>query len=70
MVTIEADSGKLRAELKSSISEAKTDILKWVVGAVGFQTILIFAGGSRSRAFSRSEICAGAPGDGDRKSVV
>lgn len=29
------------AKLEAKISEVKADILKWVVGAIGFQTIVI-----------------------------
>ncbi len=35
------DLTALKAELKADIAEAKTDILKWMVGAIGFQTIVI-----------------------------
>jgi hypothetical protein len=31
----------LKAELKADIAEVKADILKWVVGAIGFQTVVI-----------------------------
>jgi hypothetical protein len=36
-----ADLAAVAAELKTGIAEAKADILKWVVGAIGFQTIVI-----------------------------
>ena len=36
-----ADLAKFEAELKADIAEAKADILKWVVGAIGFQTVVI-----------------------------
>ena len=29
------------AKLEAKIAEAKADILKWVVGAIGFQTVVI-----------------------------
>ncbi len=29
--------------VKADIAEAKADILKWVVGAIGFQTVVILA---------------------------
>jgi hypothetical protein len=32
---------KLEAKLEAKIAEAKADILKWVVGAIGFQTVVI-----------------------------
>jgi chromosome segregation ATPase len=41
VITVKADLATVRAELKSSIAETKADILKWVVGAIGFQTVLI-----------------------------
>ena len=28
-------------ELRTKIAETKTDILKWIIGAIGFQTIVI-----------------------------
>jgi hypothetical protein len=31
----------LRSEIKSQVAEAKTDVIKWVVGAVGLQTVAI-----------------------------
>jgi hypothetical protein len=36
-----ADLAALRAELIAEIAEVKADILKWVVGAIGFQTVVI-----------------------------
>jgi hypothetical protein len=36
-----ADLANLEAELKADIAEVKADILKWVVGAIGFQTVVI-----------------------------
>lgn len=36
-----ADLAALKADLKTDIVEAKADILKWVVGAIGFQTVVI-----------------------------
>jgi hypothetical protein len=36
-----ADLAGLKAELKADIAEVKADILKWVVGAIGFQTLVI-----------------------------
>ena len=34
-----AELADLRAELKTDIAELRADILKWVVGAIGFQTV-------------------------------
>jgi cell division protein FtsB len=39
---LRADIAEVRAELaelKADIAEVKADILKWVVGAIGFQTV-------------------------------
>jgi hypothetical protein len=36
-----ADLAALKAELKADIAEVRSDILKWMVGAIGFQTIVI-----------------------------
>ncbi|MBX9698001.1 MAG: CCDC90 family protein [Acetobacteraceae bacterium] len=36
-----ADNDSLRASTKADISELKADILKWMVGAIGVQTIAI-----------------------------
>ena len=33
--------GELRAETKADLSEAKAEILRWIIGAIGFQTIII-----------------------------
>jgi Protein of unknown function (DUF1640). len=38
---LKADIAAVRAELKADIAEVKVDILKWVVGAIGFQTVVI-----------------------------
>lgn len=35
------DLAALKADLKADIAEVKADILKWVVGAIGFQTVVI-----------------------------
>lgn len=40
---LKADIAAVRAELKADIAEVKADILKWVVGAIGFQTVVILA---------------------------
>lgn len=34
-----AELAELRAELKTDIAELRADILKWIVGAIGFQTV-------------------------------
>ncbi len=31
----------LRSEIKSQVAEAKTDVINWVVGAIGLQTLVI-----------------------------
>ncbi len=41
LAVVKADLAALKAALKADIAEAKADILKWVVGAIGFQTVLI-----------------------------
>jgi hypothetical protein len=41
VVAVKADLAKLEAKLEAKIAEAKADILKWVVGAIGFQTVVI-----------------------------
>ncbi len=45
---LKADIAELRSNLKAEISEVKTatvelkaDLLKWIIGAVGFQTLVI-----------------------------
>jgi hypothetical protein len=38
---LKADSAALRAESKADMAELKADILKWMFGAIGFQTVLI-----------------------------
>ena len=35
------DLHRVEALIGTSVAEAKTDILKWVIGAIGFQTIVI-----------------------------
>jgi hypothetical protein len=41
LAALKADLAALKAELKADIAEVKADILKWVVGAIGFQTVVI-----------------------------
>jgi hypothetical protein len=36
-----ADLAALKADLKAGIAEVKADILKWIVGAIGIQTVVI-----------------------------
>jgi hypothetical protein len=36
-----ADLLALESRLEAKISEVKADILKWMVGAIGFQTVVI-----------------------------
>jgi len=38
---VKADIDGLRKEVKADISELKVDLLKWVIGAVGFQTVAL-----------------------------
>jgi len=38
---VKADIDGLRQEVKADISELKVDLLKWVIGAVGFQTVAL-----------------------------
>ncbi len=40
---LKADIAEVRAELKADIAEVRADVLKWIVGAIGFQTIVILA---------------------------
>lgn len=44
--TRQADLGELatRADLRAALAETKADLLKWVLGAIGFQTLAILAG--------------------------
>ena len=32
---------ELKTELKTEIAETRTDLLKWIIGAIGFQTVVI-----------------------------
>ena len=36
-----ADLGALKTELRTEIAETKYEILKWVLSAIGFQTIVV-----------------------------
>jgi hypothetical protein len=38
---LKTDIAEVRAELKTDIAEVKADIFKWVVGAIGFQTVVM-----------------------------
>jgi phage host-nuclease inhibitor protein Gam len=38
---VRADIDGLRKEVKTDIAELKVDLLKWVIGAVGFQTVAL-----------------------------
>lgn len=38
---VKVDIDGLRKEVKADISELKVDLLKWVIGAVGFQTVAL-----------------------------
>jgi malate/lactate dehydrogenase len=44
IVTLRADITELRAMTKSDLSEAKADLLKWIVGAIGLQAFAILGG--------------------------
>jgi hypothetical protein len=36
-----ADLAETRAELKAAIAETKAEIIKWMFGTIGFQTLII-----------------------------
>ena len=36
-----ADLATTKSELQTAIAETKTDLLKWMIGTIGFQTVLI-----------------------------
>ena len=38
---VRTEIAELRTELKSEIAATKTDLLKWIIGAIGFQTVVI-----------------------------
>lgn len=38
---LKADLAEVRAELKADFAEVKAAILKWIVRAIGFQTVVI-----------------------------
>jgi glutathione S-transferase len=38
---LKADEAWLRTELKTEIAETRKDLLKWIIGAIGFQTVVI-----------------------------
>ncbi|MCI0599608.1 MAG: CCDC90 family protein [Beijerinckiaceae bacterium] len=40
---LKTDIAGVKAELKTDIAEVRADILKWMVGAIGFQTAAILA---------------------------
>ena len=39
-----ADIVRLRTEMKADLADAKADTLKWMIGAMGFQTFAILGG--------------------------
>lgn len=41
LASVRADIAQVKAELKTDIAESKAEILKWMVSAIGFQTIVI-----------------------------
>lgn len=38
---LKSEIAELRIELKTEIAETKTDLLKWIIGAIGFHTVVI-----------------------------
>ena len=38
---IRIEIAELRSELKAEIAGAKTELLKWIIGSTGFQTLVI-----------------------------
>lgn len=42
-VAVKADVEAARLQLEAKISEAKADVMKWVAGTIGFQTIILAA---------------------------
>jgi hypothetical protein len=38
---LKADNAELRTELIAEIAETRKDLLKWIIGAIGFQTVVI-----------------------------
>jgi hypothetical protein len=38
---LKSEIAELRIELKTEIAATKTDLLKWIIGAIGFQTVVI-----------------------------
>ena len=38
---LKAGNAELRTELKAEIAETRKDLLKWIIGAIGFQTVVI-----------------------------
>lgn len=38
---IRTDIARVKADLEIRLAETKADLLKWVVGAIGFQTVVI-----------------------------
>ncbi|MEI6985473.1 MAG: hypothetical protein WCK65_05035 [Rhodospirillaceae bacterium] len=43
-LSTKGDIAEVKAEFKTSLSDTKVEILKWVVGLIGFQTIVILGG--------------------------
>jgi hypothetical protein len=41
LATVKADLAQAKASLEKSIAETKSDILKWMVGTIGLQTVVI-----------------------------
>jgi hypothetical protein len=38
---VRTEIAALRTELKTEIAAVRTDPLKWIIGAIGFQTVVI-----------------------------
>lgn len=44
LADVDLKLGELRAAMARDIAEAKADLLKWMVGAIGLQTLAILGG--------------------------
>ena len=42
--TVQRDIGDLKSDTATKLAELKADLLKWMLGAIGFQTLAIIAG--------------------------
>jgi hypothetical protein len=41
LAAMRTEIGELKTELKTEIAGTKADLLKWIIGAIGFQTVVI-----------------------------